>query len=95
VTKKNGVLTFYVHCKPGILLRFVRFFTTNLKKRKDEIDHLYFVYLEHVTYFLAVKHAIHEIFKNDKVSVSSFPFPFLSWNFNLWKIYHIELRDVE
>ena len=91
VNKDGGVLTFYVHCEPGAFLRFVRFIHTILMNRKSNYDHLSFVYREHLIHYLAIKYAVKEVFCDDKVKVTSFPFPLLSWNFNFWKIYQITL----
>ena len=91
VNKDGGVLTFYVHCEPGGLLRFVRLISTILTKQKSSHYHLDFVYQEHLNHYLAIKHAVKEVFRGDEVKVSSFPFPLLSWNFNFWKIYQITL----
>jgi ubiquinone/menaquinone biosynthesis C-methylase UbiE len=96
VRKSGGVLTFYVHCEPGALLRLGRFLSTNIKGKLKGQDHLAFVYLEHRNHFLAVKYAVREVFSNDEVKVSSFPFPGMTWNFNIWRIYHITLgKDSE
>jgi len=94
VVKKNGgVLTFYVHCEPGALLRFLRFFSTNIKGWLRGNDHLGFVYLEHKSHFLAIKHAVADVFLHDEIRFSSFPFPRFSWNFNIWCIYQIRLLE--
>ena len=91
VNKDGGVLTFYVHCEPGAILRFVRLISTILTKQKSSYNHLEFVYQEHVNHYLAIKYAVKEVFRGDEVKVSSFPFPLMSWNFNFWKIYQITL----
>ncbi len=94
VNKDGGVLTFYVHCDPGAFLRFVRLIHTILMKRKSNYDHLSFVYSEHFIHYLAIKYAVKEVFRDDKVKVTSFPFPLLSWNFNFFKIYQITLSKI-
>ena len=93
VRKSGGVLTFYVHCEPGALLRLMRFLSTHIKGRLKGWNHLALVYLEHKNHYLAVKYAVREVFAKDKVEISSFPFPGLSWNLNIWRIYHITLEE--
>jgi len=72
------------------MLRLARFVVNQRKAKSEGYDHIAFVYSEHVTYFLAAKYAIKRVFSQDIISISSFPFKFFSWNFNLWKIFTIE-----
>lgn len=93
-TKQNGYISIYVHCEPGILLRFMRSITTVPKSFfKSRNNHLDLVYLEHKTHFLHVKHTIKKVFANDEVHQAYFPFRFMSWNFNFWKIYTIKVLN--
>ena len=96
VLRPGGYISIYVSCEPGFLLRGSRFLLNqsrarySLRKKQSRYDHLAFVYAEHKSYYLAVKYAIKEIFEKDLVDTAAFPFRFLSWNFNLWKIYTIK-----
>jgi phosphatidylethanolamine/phosphatidyl-N-methylethanolamine N-methyltransferase len=90
ILKPGGYISIYVHCEPGMLLRLSRFLVNQRKSKAKGFDHIAFVYSEHISYFLAVKYAIKHIFSNDKISSSSFPFKYFSWNFNLWKIFTIQ-----
>lgn len=96
VLKKNGgIATIYLPCEPGIFLRSVRKFTTHLKAHRMGIESItYLHFQEHRTYYLAVDHFISKIFGSDKVKRKYFPFRFLSWNWNLYAIYQIELTEV-
>jgi phosphatidylethanolamine/phosphatidyl-N-methylethanolamine N-methyltransferase len=91
VTKKiTGSVTIYLPCEPGIFLRLTRAFTTHLKARKrgvNDISRLH--YLEHRNYYLAIDNLVMHEFSNSKVKKRYYPFPFLSWNFNLYRIYQI------
>jgi SAM-dependent methyltransferase len=93
-TKQNGYISIYVHCEPGILLRFMRSVITVPKSFiKSRNNHFDLVYLEHKTHFLHVKHTIEKVFTNDEVHQVYFPFRFLTWNFNFWKIYTIKVLN--
>lgn len=92
IIKKGGVLSIYIHCEPGLLLRFSRSLSTVIRGRRIGVNHLHNVYREHKLSFLAIKHLIYEVFTKDEVKFKSFPFPFLSWNFSLFKIVQIRLN---
>ena len=90
VKKSTGFVTIYLPCEPGIFLRLIRSLTTHLKARRRgvrDISRLH--YLEHRNYYLAVNDLIMHEFRNSIVKKRYYPFPFLSWNFNLYKIYQI------
>lgn len=94
VTKHEGYLTIYLPCEPGILLRFIRNLTTVPKTIKMGIRDPYFSHFqEHRHYYLSLNHFIKNEFKEDQINSRYYPFPFLSWNFNLFKIYQIKLRS--
>lgn len=90
IKKETGIVTIYLPCEPGVFLRLVRTFTTHLKARGrgvNDISRLH--YLEHRNYYLAIDNLIMHEFKKSKVRKRYYPFPFLSWNFNLYRIYQI------
>ena len=98
LVKPNGFISIYVHSEPGLLLRFLRSIIQVPKSRRQKDrdgDFLDLIYSEHVSHYLHVKHVIKKVFKNDEVEQRFFPFPFLSWNFNFWKIYTIQIFKVE
>lgn len=93
VTKTGGFVSIYVHCEPGLLLRFLRTIVQVRKRRKNGGSNFYaFVYSEHASHYLHVKHVIRRVFENDHVKHEFFPFKFLTWNFNFWKIYTIKIE---
>jgi ubiquinone/menaquinone biosynthesis C-methylase UbiE len=90
VIKPGGYVSIYLPCEPGIFLRAVRRFSTHAKAKRigvDDISYLHF--LEHKNYFIAVDFFIRRTFKESKVQSRYYPFPFLTWNFNLFKLYTI------
>jgi ubiquinone/menaquinone biosynthesis C-methylase UbiE len=92
VSKKGGKITIYVPCEPGLILRLIRFFSTSRKAKKMNIKNIGLIhYFEHRNYYLAIDTFIKEINFKNNASLKSryFPFRFLTWNFNLFKIYQI------
>ena len=65
--KKGGVLSIYIHCEPGLLLRFSRSLSTVIRGRRIGVNHLHNVYREHKLSFLEIKHLIYEVFTKDEV----------------------------
>lgn len=94
VARPNGYISIWVACEPGIFLRLSRYLTSNLIARRNGIDHLSYLYREHKLNYLTCKHAIREVFVEDFIEERYFPFRFLSWNFNFWKIYTIKKAGV-
>jgi SAM-dependent methyltransferase len=92
VVKKGGSLSIYIHCEPGLLLRYLRIASTALRGRSLKIDHLSCVYSEHKISFIAIKYLINKVFEGDEIKFKAFPFKYLSWNFNLWKTVQIKLN---
>ena len=93
VIKSGGHFSLYIPCEPGIILRFVRKISTNLKaKRLGVKDIAYLHFLEHRNYFLAMDYFVHSVFSEDQIKARYYPFPFLSWNFNLFRLYTIRVR---
>lgn len=92
VSKSEGFVTIYLPCEPGIFLRAARSFTTHLKARSLGVQNIRELhYLEHRNYYLAVDSLIRSEFDEYSIKAKYYPFGFLSWNFNLYKIYQIKL----
>lgn len=91
VLKKNGKsrIDIYIPCEPGVFLRFARFFTTAQTARQLGVNHSSIHYREHRYHFVFLKMLVNEIFEDGKVSWRTYPVPFLSWNFSLWKVVSI------
>ena len=94
ITRKGGYISIYLPCEPGFLLRLARRFSTIPKNRRLKIQDPYFEhFLEHRNYYLALNHFILREFSSHKTTTKYYPFPFLSWNLNLFKIYQIEISE--
>jgi phosphatidylethanolamine/phosphatidyl-N-methylethanolamine N-methyltransferase len=95
VVRNNGKISIYVPCEPGALLRVARVVSTARKARKYIDRPILRHYVEHCNYYLGMDAAIQMVFKDDNIESKKYPFNFLSWNFNLWKIYTITIsKDV-
>ncbi len=92
VTKKDGSITLYVPCEPGILLRLMRFLITSRKFKFYSSNNYYeMCYAEHKHYFLSIDYAIKSEFTHSKITRRFFPFLLPFWNMNLFCIYQIQL----
>lgn len=92
ILKDGGVASMYVPCEPGLMLRFIRYWTTARKGRRLGVDHLFFHYNEHRFHVLYLQAAVRDIFELDDVVMTRHPFKFFSWNFNLWQTYQIQVK---
>lgn len=92
VVRDDGKISIYVPCEPGGLLRIARALSTARKATKYVDRPLIRHYVEHRNYYLGMKAAIATVFADDVIQSKTYPFKFLSWNFNLWKVYTITLR---
>ena len=91
VLKPGGILTVYVATDPGLMLRFFRLILIAPKAIKAGFgNHLQTSHIEHRNSYLLCKTLINRNFNSDKVKLRRYPFPFLSWNFNMFAIVHIE-----
>jgi ubiquinone/menaquinone biosynthesis C-methylase UbiE len=86
VLKTNGKLIIYVPCEPGILLRFVRFFSTKRKLASIGFSHNVIHWSEHRNHFIGMKTALSETFA-PSLKEFKWPFKLLGWNFNLFSIF--------
>lgn len=92
VTCPGGTVSIYVPCEPGLLLRIMRYLTTNLKARKLGYRHLSIHYREHISFFVRLNLLIKEVFDECEIQRRFFPFFWLpSWNMNLWCTYQIKI----
>lgn len=89
VTRKNGRISIYVPCEPGVLLRVTRALSTARKASRYVDEPLIRHYLEHRNHYLGMNAAIKTAFKSDRIETSTYPTKLLSWNFSLWKVYTI------
>lgn len=90
VVKPGGYVSMYLPCEPGFLLRSVRRFSTHAKARRLGIQDINFLhFLEHKNYFIAIDFFVRHVFSDSGIRSRYYPFPFLSWNLNLYKLYTI------
>jgi ubiquinone/menaquinone biosynthesis C-methylase UbiE len=92
VTRDKGNITIYIPCEPGLLLRLFRFvfiLPKSLLRGISEFNSL--IVLEHRNSYLLIKHSIKKEFNGDEVRLRRYPFPFLSWNFNIFAIASIKV----
>jgi phosphatidylethanolamine/phosphatidyl-N-methylethanolamine N-methyltransferase len=93
VAKDKGDITIYIPCEPGLLLRLFRFIfilPKSLLKGISEFNSS--IVLEHRNSYLLVKHSIKMEFNGDEIRLRRYPFPFLSWNFNIFAIASIKIN---
>ena len=91
VVKDGGYLSLYVACEPSILLRIARVLTRKRVPRKSSMDFDLVHYYQHTISYPAMMEFIKFVFKNDKISISKYPFRVLPWDFNFWTIVTIKL----
>lgn len=95
VAKNAGNITIYVPCEPGLLLRLFRFIFLIPKSFLNGISGFNStIALEHRNSYLFIKYAIRKEFKNDYIQIQRYPFPFLSWNFNIFAVENIQVKKV-
>ena len=93
VAKDGGNITIYIPCEPGLLLRLFRFiFLLPKSLLKGVSSFNSSIVLEHRNSYLFIKHAIKNEFANDKIKLTRYPFPFLSWNFNIFAVVNIKVN---
>ena len=85
VVRPGGVISIYVPCEPGLLLRILQSVTTRRKQKKAGLDAKYLHYGEHSYSYPFILTIIKKTF-NKNYSLRSFPFFFGSFDINLWSI---------
>ena len=90
VLKPNGVITMYIALEPSIMLRLFRNMIVKRKVKKlGFTGYDLFIAREHINHAIGTLEFINYIFKDDEKRIKYSPFPFLSWNFNLFAVIHI------
>jgi ubiquinone/menaquinone biosynthesis C-methylase UbiE len=89
VCASGGLISIYVACEPGMLLRLLRQLTTVRKAKKFGLNHIRFHYREHITFFSRIDMLIEEIFEDDKIVKKFWPLRLPFWNLNLGVVYQI------
>jgi SAM-dependent methyltransferase len=92
VVRSGGLLSIYVPCDPGALLRLTRRFTTARKVRKLGFDSYDLVLArEHRNHAGALDVIIRNAFKGDALTVNHWPFHIPSWNLNYFAVYQVRV----
>lgn len=90
VLAPGGDACIYIPCEPGIALRLARRVWTVPRNRAFGVaDPYYLHFREHVHYYGALNHYLRREFAGSRIRSRSFPFPGLSWNANLYRLYWI------
>ena len=90
VAKPGAKITIYLPCEPGIFLRLARSVFTMPKNRRLGVKDPYLLHFrEHIHYYPALNHYLNFVFSDAQIKASYYPFKFLTWNCNLYKIYQI------
>jgi ubiquinone/menaquinone biosynthesis C-methylase UbiE len=80
VTKKGGVISFYIAADPGLLLRFMRLIVTAPKMKNLDLPYSLLNALSHRNNAGGLVEMAKFVFKNSKVYFSYYPFLIKSWN---------------
>jgi len=89
VLKQNGCMDVYVPCEPGFMLRILQRLVTNPKKKKQGLHNSKLLhYRDHLQSYPRIKTELKAL--GIETSVKRYPFPFLTWNFNLWAVFHLQ-----
>jgi phosphatidylethanolamine/phosphatidyl-N-methylethanolamine N-methyltransferase len=95
VVRSGGIISIYLPCDPGMLYRWTRNVTSHFKQaRKMKMSLFEVKYLwanEHKNHFLGIYKILMWQYRDDVVKIKRFPFPGLSWNFNLYLIIQIKV----
>ncbi len=95
VLRPGGIISIYLPSDPGVLFRLVRHFGSHYKQKKlsglNMSTTKYIWSLEHKNHCLGILMQIKYIFSHDRITMRTFPLPFTSWNFNLYRIFQIQI----
>jgi ubiquinone/menaquinone biosynthesis C-methylase UbiE len=92
VVKPGGQIDLLIMCEPGALLRFAQKISSRRIFKKLNLNYDLWQYSEHRSYYLRARVLIAEIFSDYEVEDRFFPFPRISWDFNLWNCIRITSR---
>lgn len=95
VVRPGGLLTVYVPCDPGLLLRAVRSVTTARKARRlGYRDYALWHAREHCGHAAGLDVRVRHAFRSDSLTTKRWPLPVATWNMNLFSVYQVTTRDV-
>ena len=93
VTKNGGLISIYLPCDPGFVYRHLRRFFTYKVSKKLGIDYELMNVREHTNHYYQLNKLIKTVFRNDDIKVTHFPIQFFSYDFNIYSVYHVTIRD--
>ncbi len=88
VVRPGGVISIFIPCEPGIVLRVLQSVTTRRKQKKLGYDAWLLHYREHRNHHPGMMTYVKHIYGSD-IRITNYPFPFLGWNLNLWSIVQV------
>lgn len=97
VCSPGGLVSIYLPFDPGMLYRYLRHWVSHRKQSRlgklsmRETKALWA--REHVNHAPGLMQSVREVFEQDQISARRFPFPLLSWNFNLFIVYQIVIGE--
>jgi ubiquinone/menaquinone biosynthesis C-methylase UbiE len=96
VTRNGGLVSIYLPCDPGFFYRIIRHVFSHIKMSRlpgMNIKKVKYLWAEeHKNHFLGILVLIKNVFSKDKIHIKRYPFPFFSWNFNLFLVIQIEIH---
>jgi ubiquinone/menaquinone biosynthesis C-methylase UbiE len=91
VIKKEGKITIYVSCDPGLANRIIRKLVIEPRARKySKIDYGEFIATEHFRHFSSIRTILKKFFYHDQIHEAFYPFRIKSWNLNAFCIFEIK-----
>lgn len=97
VCSPGGLVSIYVPFDPGMLYRYIRHWVSHRKQSHlggfsmRETKALWA--REHLNHAPGLMQSIKEVFGEDQIRSHRWPFPFFSWNFNLFIVYQIVVNE--
>ena len=92
VVKNGGFITLYIPTEMGLLLRLARRFIMVPKSRKHGQDHMRVVNLDHRNHYPYMRALLEDTYSSNKVIKNLYPFPKLTYDFNLFEIWQIKVN---
>jgi SAM-dependent methyltransferase len=95
VTAPGGRISLTLPCDPGIAYRLAKLVGPyrSIRRRGAQDNPRYFHYQQHRNHYPGIMAMIEHVFEEDQLSARSWPFPVPTWNFNLFSIVQIHLKN--
>lgn len=95
VLRPGGLASIYLPCDPGAVYMMTQRVTTGRKQDRVlreggyRISREYLRAMEHPNHYTALRALVHEVFRDDSISRSSFPLPIDLYQLNYFTVYQI------